>query len=171
MPNLCNYIAQNPERSAAEFRAATPFPHIVFDNLLNVRPEQIIEPFPDPSWPHWERCRDTYQVQKMYVENPDVMPEWLASIIRELSAPAFLQFLEQVSGIKALIPDPYLTGGGLHCSGPGGTLTPHTDFHLYPRLYLNRRINVIVYLNPEGTVDTGKKGGPLLGEVRHISDR
>jgi hypothetical protein len=45
------------------------------------------------------------------------------------------------------VPDPYLTGGGLHLSGPGGVLMPHTDFHIYSQLNLYRRVNVLVYLN------------------------
>ncbi len=34
-------------------------------------------------------------------------------------------------------------------SGPGGVLTPHTDFHSYLKLKLYRRVNVLVYLTPE----------------------
>jgi hypothetical protein len=48
-----------------------------------------------------------------------------------------------------------LEGGGLHLSGPGGILAPHTDFHTYGRLDLYRRLNVIVYLNPDWTKGDG----------------
>jgi hypothetical protein len=60
-----------------------------------------------------------------------------------------------VTGIDGLIPDPYYEGGGLHCSGPGGVLLPHTDFHHYGRLNLYRRINLLLYLNPEWTESFG----------------
>ncbi len=59
-----------------------------------------------------------------------------------------MSFLEAVTGIEKLIPDPYLKGGGLHLSGPGGVLVPHTDFHNYGELDLYRQLNVLVYLNP-----------------------
>ena len=38
----------------------------------------------------------------------------LASMVRDLNEPGFLDFVEQVSGIPKLLPDPYLEGGGLH---------------------------------------------------------
>lgn len=53
--------------------------------------------------------------------------------------------LEQITGIKRLIPDPYLFGGGLHLSAPGGIQAAHTDYHYYRPLQVYRRINVIVY--------------------------
>jgi hypothetical protein len=76
-------------------------------------------------------------------------------MIHELSGPAFLQFLQAVTGIKGLLPDPYLNGGGLHSSGPGGVLMPHADYHVQGRLALYRRINVLVYLNPGWTQAEG----------------
>ena len=47
----------------------------------------------------------------------------------------------------------------MHGSGPGGVLTPHTDFHIYRRLGLYRVLNLIVYLNPDWP--TGETGGGL----------
>lgn len=55
--------------------------------------------------------------------------------------------LEQITSIEGLIPDPYLAGGGLHLSLAGGILAPHTDFHIYKKLGLYRRLNLILYLN------------------------
>jgi hypothetical protein len=69
-------------------------------------------------------------------------------MVHELSEPSFLRFLEDLTGLEALVPDPHLDGAGLHMSGAGGILAPHTDFHIYPRLNLYRRLNAIVYLNP-----------------------
>ena len=43
------------------------------------------------------------------------------------SAP-FLRFLERLTGIDQLIPDPYFIGGGLHQIVPGGKLGIHADF-------------------------------------------
>src|SRR5205085_3553897 len=69
-------------------------------------------------------------------------------VLDELQSGPFLQLLERITGIERLIPDPYLEGGGLHLSTGGGILAPHTDFHLYRRLGLYRRVNILVYLNP-----------------------
>ena len=59
----------------------------------------------------------------------------------------FLEFLESLTGIDGLIPDPYYEGGGLHPIVPGGFLKVHADFNWHKDLKLDRRLNVIVYLN------------------------
>ena len=48
-----------------------------------------------------------------------------------------------------------MLGRGLHVSGPGGTLTPHTDFHVIRGLSLFRRLNLLFYLNPDWSPENG----------------
>lgn len=131
-----------------EFQSAAPFPHVVIEGGL-VDADRLLSGFPAPDWERWHRYQDEYQLAKMICSDIEAIPESLTGLIQELNGPAFLAFLERLSGIDKLIPDPYLEGGGLHCSGPGGVLTTHTDFHLYKRLDLYRRLNVLVYLNDE----------------------
>jgi hypothetical protein len=142
------YSRERVERLASEFSQARPFPHVVLPNFLSLTPGEAAGVFPAPDWPHWNRRQDFYQSGKMYCRDTDVIPPTLASMLGELSSPPFLAFLEALTGIRGLIPDPYLEGGGLHCSGPGGVLMPHPDFHFYGRLDLYRRVNLLLYLNP-----------------------
>ncbi len=128
------------------FRTATPFPHIVLNNLLE-NPLNIAKSFPDKHWENWKALGDSYQKNKFMCSNFLLFPEALKEVVTEFSQPNFLMFLEQLSGIKRLIPDPYLEGGGLHFSTAEGILAPHTDFHIYEKLGLYRRINLILYLN------------------------
>jgi hypothetical protein len=58
-----------------------------------------------------------------------------------------LAFLEGLSGIQGLLPDPYFEGGGFHEISAGGKLGIHADFRIHERLHLQRRINLLVYLN------------------------
>jgi hypothetical protein len=143
-----NYSRQNVERLASQFKQAEPFPHLVFEDFLNLTPDEMAGVYPVPDWPHWNRRKDFYQQGKMYCRDTDIIPPLISSLLYELSAPPFLKFLESVTGIDGIIPDPYYEGGGLHCSGPEGVLMPHTDFHFYDRLKLYRRINLLLYLNP-----------------------
>jgi Rps23 Pro-64 3,4-dihydroxylase Tpa1-like proline 4-hydroxylase len=138
-----------------QFRTATPFPHLLLDGLLPVLRDQVDEQFPGTEWTGWSRFQDSYQHRKMFCNDITLIPRPLAQLIQELSSSRFLGFLEHITGIERLIPDPHLEGGGLHCSGPGGILAPHTDFHLYRRLGLYRRLNLIVYLNHEWTERDG----------------
>jgi hypothetical protein len=96
-----------------------------------------------------------YQQNKLACADLELIPEPFRALIRELCEPRFLRVLEQITGIQQLLPDPYLVGGGLHLSGPGGVLSPHTDFHYHRALNLYRRINVLVYLNQGWSLEDG----------------
>ena len=50
-------------------------------------------------------------------------------------------------GSRILSSDPGLHGGGWHIHGSGGFLNTHLDYSLHPKLLMQRKINVIVYLN------------------------
>jgi hypothetical protein len=151
-PRLFRYASHGAEALAGfaqRFEAARPFPHLVLDDFLALPQRAVVDAFPGVDWPHWRRFTDAYQHQKMHCGEIERLPSLFQAMIAELSSPSFLGFLERVTGINGLIPDPYLSGGGLHSSGPGGILAPHTDFHSYGRLGLFRRINVLVYFNPD----------------------
>jgi hypothetical protein len=137
------------------FAGASPWPHVVLDDALAAPASDLAPKFPQPEWPQWHRYGDQYQRGKLICSDLAALPETYADLIAELCRPAFLQFLETVTGIPKLLVDPYLEGGGLHCSGPGGILAAHTDFHLYPRLGVYRRINVLLYLNEQWERDWG----------------
>lgn len=146
---ISSYRSLDAAQLAAEFAAARPFPHVVLDDFVGAEHERLADDFPTEDWDGWSvQFRDRYQAKKQTCEDLDVMPEPLRELILELQSPGFLELLEQITGIDALLPDPYLEGGGLHLTGEGGVLEPHTDFHVYPRLNLFRQVNILLYLNP-----------------------
>ena len=67
----------------------------------------------------------------------------------------FLQFLEQMTGIPGLIPDPYFMGAGIHKTLNGGHLDIHADFNLHKQMNVERRLNVLIYLNDDWQEDWG----------------
>ncbi|MGH9121449.1 MAG: 2OG-Fe(II) oxygenase, partial [Acidimicrobiales bacterium] len=134
--------------SRGEFEGSQPFPHCVVEDLLGERGDELVAAFPGLEWEGWKRYPDRYQEGKAICSDIAAIPPPLADLIFALSSPAVLRALEELSGIEHLLPDPYLEGGGLHASGPGGILVPHTDFHRYAQLDLYRRLNLLVYLNP-----------------------
>jgi hypothetical protein len=133
---------------ADAYRTADPFPHLVIDGLF---PEEVLgqvlaeigqsEIDPEKNFYGSFHKRKTSDVTKF---GPATR-----RLIEELNAAPFLQFLEQVTGIPALIPDPYLEGGGVHQIGNGGFLKVHTDFNWHQKLRLHRRLNILLYLNPD----------------------
>lgn len=66
-----------------------------------------------------------------------------------------MKFLEGLTGIEGLIPDPYFVGGGFHETENGGHLNIHADFNCHKILKLERRINVPIYLNKDWQEEFG----------------
>lgn len=51
--------------------------------------------------------------------------------------------------IHKLVPDAYFSSGGLNVTQRGGSLDVHVDGNYHDATGLNRRINALLYLNPE----------------------
>lgn len=65
-----------------------------------------------------------------------------------LNSEPFLGFLQDLTNIEeTIIPDPYFEGGGLHEHKRGGVLKIHADFNKHDKTGLDRRLNVLVFLN------------------------
>lgn len=139
---------------AESYQLAQPFPHLVLRDAVTLDRARVAE-FPDASWPHWQRFTDGYQTGKATCRDLRVIPTPWRELIEELCSAHFLRFLEGVTGIPKLLPDPHLEGGGLHVTDPGGHLRPHTDFHVHEALGLYRRVNALLFLNPEWTDGAG----------------
>src|SRR4029077_6346348 len=71
------------------------------------------------------------------------------NLFAELNSQAFLGFLEEMTGMRGLVSDPYYEGGGLHETKRGGHLGVHADFNAHDKLRLERKINLLIYLNEE----------------------
>jgi hypothetical protein len=138
---------------AREFRTAKPFPHLVVDDFLE-DPDGLREEFPDLDWSGWSEMAEVYQAGKRYLSDIDAIPPKLRETIIRLNSPRTLRTLEGITGIDRLLADPYLDGAGLHGSGPGGVLAPHSDFHFHNH-GIFRRLNLLVYLNEEWGEDDG----------------
>jgi hypothetical protein len=156
-------VRDDVDELSRRFAAATPFPHVVMEGVLSSEPE-LESAFPPVEWDGWHRYGDAFQPGKRICNDLSAIPEPLRAVIFGLQSPGFLAMLERITGVTGLIPDPYLDGGGLHASDPGGVLEPHTDFHVYPRLGLYRRVNLLLYLNSDWGPDDG-------GELELFADR
>jgi Rps23 Pro-64 3,4-dihydroxylase Tpa1-like proline 4-hydroxylase len=140
---------------AETYQAGQPFPHILIDDFLPVNVlQKVVDTFPDRySMPHRE-YDDEHQVKLEYT-TIEVMPATARELLCFFNSSPMLQFLEKLTGITGLIPDPHLTGGGLHQIEPGGKLDIHADFNRLERLKLDRRLNLLLYLNHDWKEEYG----------------
>ncbi len=132
---------------AAEYQGNTPFPHIHFDNFLPVEAaEAALRDFPEPKQAAWNEFNNPNE-KKLAFDAVEKLPAGDRDVLYFLNSRPMLQFLEVLTGIKGVISDPYFVGGGLHQIKPGGKLGIHVDFNRHDGLNLDRRINVLIYLN------------------------
>jgi Rps23 Pro-64 3,4-dihydroxylase Tpa1-like proline 4-hydroxylase len=83
------------------------------------------------------------------------LPPPVRDVLYFLNSRPMLQFLEVLTGIQGVLPDPYYVGGGVHQIKPGGKLEIHADFNRHTKLKLDRRINVLIYLNKDWKEEYG----------------
>lgn len=83
------------------------------------------------------------------------MGPYLQDLISTMNSGPFISWLSKHTGIEGLICDPHLNGGGIHKVDRGGKLNIHCDHNFHPVTKLDRRLNVILYLNYEWKTEWG----------------
>jgi hypothetical protein len=133
-----------------EYVQAKPFPSIWFDDFFNAEAlRSVLAEFPDLSGSGKDEVHYTNPNEAKYASKGEYrFGELTKQFMHFLNSQPFLEFLQYLTGIKeTLVPDPYFEGGGYHQIKPGGFLKVHVDFHKHKLMNLDRRINVLVYLN------------------------
>ncbi len=51
--------------------------------------------------------------------------------------------------------NPHFVGGGLHQIEKGGFLKVHVDFNKHKKMHLDRRLNLLIYLNKDWQEEYG----------------
>jgi Rps23 Pro-64 3,4-dihydroxylase Tpa1-like proline 4-hydroxylase len=135
------------EEEHDNYRDAQPHAHGIFDDVFNPSIlKNILQEFDtEEEWKNF----DTKYEKKSQLNRDDCLGPNTRAFIHSLNSGTFITFLEKLTGIKRLVADPYLAGGGLHKILPGGKLGIHTDFNRNEIINLHRRINVLVYLNED----------------------
>lgn len=130
-----------------EFVDSKPFNHLIIDDLftndLIVKLKQNFPNKNDKIW--WEY--DNPLEKKLAFNAVNELDEIYSLFFSFVNSKEFITFLENLSGLKNLISDPTLRGGGLHQTLKGGKLDIHEDFNVNQELDAFRKLNLIVYLN------------------------
>ena len=131
------------------FIKADPFPHIVIKNFFNESfLNKILEDFPNLNNASGTEKYNNENELKLANNRFNSFPQSLKNIFKFLNSSDFLKFLQQISSInEKLEPDLELNGGGLHEIKRGGVLKIHTDFNKHPSNGMDRRVNLLLYLN------------------------
>ena len=149
------YLDDLANKYQTKYSSAEPFPHIVIDNFL---PKDILDrvlgEFPSPEKIDWKTF-DNSAEKKLASTSELQMGESTRLLLQQLNSSTFVSFLEKLTGIDGIIPDPHYIGGGLHQIEKGGYLKIHVDFNRHKRLRLDRRLNLLIYLNKDWQEEYG----------------
>lgn len=144
-------ISSDEARRAAEpfaqdYQGKDPYPYGGYDNFL---PEEILDRVLAEleNLPEAETSFDRAQEKLKTSYQPERLPAYTRSLFYALNSRPVLMFLQELTGIRGLIPDPYFMGGGVHRVGNGGHLDIHADFNHHKFMGLERRLNILIYLN------------------------
>lgn len=142
------------------YRRATPFPFTSFDSFMPDRiARAIAEEISDAAVTEFrKKCgregvscfRAKNERLKTGVSNPKNFGPATREAFAIMRSAPFVRFLEELSGIKGLKPDPSYSGSGLHMTPANGSLEVHADFNYleFPKgRKMDRRVNVFLYLN------------------------
>src|SRR3954469_15883596 len=135
---------------SAPYLAATPFPHVVLDDVLpDALLDEVAAEFPPADDDSWKLEGTTAQLKQQW-RDANRLPPVAAAFVGLLQSSPFVSFLDRLTGIDGLIGDPHCHEAGLHQTAAGGFLKVHADQPVQPVLRLQRRVNVIVYLTGVG---------------------
>ena len=131
------------------YKSSKPYAHIVIKNFFKEEfLNKVLEEFPNLekinssiNYKNKNEVKFTNNKRRNFKKNTK-------KIFDFLNSKKFVNFLQKLSSInEKILPDPYLSGGGLHEIKRGGVLKVHTDFNKHPFKNIDRRMNVLIYLN------------------------
>jgi len=139
---------------AKDYASAKPFPYMVLDgglvdlDLL----EQAASNLPPDDDEHWFTYSNPLEHKRVCNK---VAGTKIADVFGALSNQQFVDELSELTGIKRLIPDATLYGGGISVMGPGDFLKLHRDMQLNERTGLERRLNLVICMNKDWPEEFG----------------
>jgi Rps23 Pro-64 3,4-dihydroxylase Tpa1-like proline 4-hydroxylase len=154
-PEFASKLNRLASEKVEEYETNVPFPHMYFDDFLPIEAaEAALRDFPQPKELTWSEFKNVNE-RKLAFDLVEDLPASVRDVLYFLNSRPMLRFLQTLTGIKGIIPDPYFVGGGLHQIKPGGKLAVHADFNRHADLNLDRRINVLIYLNKDWKEEYG----------------
>ena len=150
-------LVQFGHAQSAAYQQAEPFPHAVFHDFFDLELlDEVRARAPSlADATEFVESYDNKNERKLASVGERQFKGITIDFARYLNSEPFLKFIEALTGIEHLVPDPHFWGAGHHEILPGGYLKVHADFNHQKDTRLDRRINVIIYLNKDWKAEYG----------------
>lgn len=148
-------VVDQADRLREQFRAAQPFRYAVIDDFLDTAFfARLMAEF--PSFDAQKAVNELgQQGRKAVVSNIAAISPAYREFDALIRSRDFLALMEKITSIDGLRYDPDYVGGGTHENLDGQDLDPHVDFNYHPTRHTHRRLNLILFLNPEWSEEWG----------------
>lgn len=161
--NIANSCANSIKNSVDDGRLTiNPYKHIVIDEFLPIDVAKgLLKAFPSANDQSWERTKDEgieVKARSNWSSEFDI-PDGLVDILRVFNSAPILRAMSEALDIPKLMSDPYYAGGGLNLSEKNGLLDVHVDGNYHDSSGMNRRVNLLFYLNPNWRPEWGGEFG------------
>lgn len=132
-----------------QFSEARPFRHVVIDHFFDTAfCQRLLAEF--PAFDKRAAMNENGEVGgKATQEKMHNLGASFRRLDEVVQGAEFRELIGEITGIPDLQYDPHYFGGGTHENRQGQDLDPHVDFNYHPISRQHRRLNLIVYLNPE----------------------
>lgn len=132
------------------FSVAEPFNYVLIDDFWSTEvANQLVKDIPDYESDSWNAHYENAIEDKKACNDWNKFPETTYRAFNYLNSPEFISVIKQITGVKDVLLDIGLHGGGWHSHHKGGKLNIHLDYNIHPKLKLQRKFNLIVYMTPE----------------------
>lgn len=162
-------LLEEKDRLQAEFHRHTVQSCVIDDLLPGKEVREIFAAFPDKSTMMLKKSLREYKyvAAQMNKYNP-----LLEEIIFAFQQPGVLKVVEEITGIREMIPDDNLYAGGISLMAKENFLNPHLDNSHDKNRETYRVLNLLYYVSPDWTHESGGNlelwdDGPK-GEPREI---
>lgn len=152
-PRYLKDVLKNHSSYTSQF----PFPYMITDAffpgdvILAVEREVADSPsLRDGCVRNATACiKGKHQHARNMFDNDSIMGPATVAVLGYLKSSRFVHFLEALSHISGLLPDPHYRHAGIQQTLFSGFLDIHSDQSRYDKYELHRRVTVEVFLNPQ----------------------
>lgn len=122
----------------------------IIDNFLpEIQVQRLLKAWPDKNWDGWYKRSDLFQNNQYGCNNYEIIPCELKEIIDYFNSDKFIEMINTYLNIDGLKKDEHLHGAGIVQYGKDGYLDLHLDYDIHPKTGMQRKANILYYLNEE----------------------